>query len=271
MQNKPLLSIISSIYNGGNNLLRFLDSISNQTYDNIEVILVNDFSTDPLTLEIIQQLKNNELQFNKKLKLIENDENLGLLKSFQKGLDIANGEYFAFPESDDYLDYDFYEVLMKEAIKNKANVVKGLLLNVYDNRNNQDDTDENEQFTFFDNVALPIAVRNSNNQIVSYIMPDITYSWFYVFDKNILSDGYKYPIFENAILYGFSKAPFELKYKESIVSIDKASFYYYNAHDGLQNGGSITSIGKDATNKLYMEKKIVENLVKKYDEAINKC
>ena len=48
MQNKPLLSIVTSIYNGGEALKQFLQSVSNQTYDNIEVVLVEDCSTDRL-------------------------------------------------------------------------------------------------------------------------------------------------------------------------------------------------------------------------------
>ena len=43
---KPLLSIVSSIYNGGDNLKEFLRCISNQTYENIEVVLVDDCSND---------------------------------------------------------------------------------------------------------------------------------------------------------------------------------------------------------------------------------
>ena len=98
----PLLSICTSIYNSGNKLYRFLDSISNQTYPNIEVILVNDCSTDETTLQILDDLKSKKFVFNKPFKVIDNDINLGILPSFQKALDNATGDYFAFPESSSY-------------------------------------------------------------------------------------------------------------------------------------------------------------------------
>ena len=50
MSFKPLLSIITSIYNGGDDILRFLQAISNQTYENIELIILDDCSTDKRTL-----------------------------------------------------------------------------------------------------------------------------------------------------------------------------------------------------------------------------
>lgn len=284
MQNKPLLSIVTSIYNGGEALKQFLQSVSNQTYDNIEVVLVEDCSTDRLTQEIVTDLELGIIEFNKPFKLIRNDKNLGLFKSFQKGLDNASGKYFAFPESDDYLDDDFYEVAMNEIIQyKKIDVVKGLMINKYSDRDllysnemSEQDCKDLKTVQITNREALPIPIKSSNGQIISYVMPDITYSWFYVFSKELLSDRYNKPMFENAVLYGFSNSVFNTKYKEARVSLDKASFYYYNAHNTFEEGGCVVPIidntelnakNKQLT-KLTADKLLLEKILNRYNTTI---
>lgn len=279
MENKPLLSIVTSIYNGGKALEQFLYCISNQTYSNIEVILIDDCSTDEETLEILKRLENKELPFNKSFKLIRNEVNLGLMQSFQKGLDNATGEYFAFPESDDLLDLDFYENLMYEVIVKKADVVKGLLLYKYTVdqpfRDNPETNYENpEIIVLFDKEVLPIAIKNSNGRIMSYLMPDITYSWFYVFNRKILSDGHIKPMFQNAVQYGFSNASFNMNYKESKVPLYKSSFYYYNSRGSFKENGCLIHVDTDKQKndqivKLSSEKILLEQILKRYNIAID--
>lgn len=277
---KPLLSIVSSIYNGGDNLKEFLQCISNQTYENIEVVLVDDCSTDKKTKEIINDLETGRIEFKKPLKLIKNIKNLGLFKSFQKGLDNATGEYFAFPESDDFLDLDFYEIMMDEIIRyNGIDAVKGLMINNYsaedllygNDEYMKEHSNEQEIISVIEKVALPIPVKNSTGQIISYIMPDITYSWFYVFSKALLLEGSTKPIFKNAIQYGFSNSVFTSKYKEKQISLDKASFYYYNAHTIFEDGGCILT-KPSKKNKQVIKLKADANLLKdfliQYDKAI---
>ncbi|MBR2247616.1 MAG: glycosyltransferase [Bacilli bacterium] len=281
MQNKPLLSIVTSIYNGGANLKGFLECISNQTYENIEVIIIEDCSTDKETLQIVADLESGILPFNKPFKLIKNEKNLGLFESFQKGLDHATGNYIAFPESDDFLDLDFYETLMNEIIShNNIDVVQGLLLSqVSDTRTDKDlfynddaEEDDLKIVSVLDEMCLPIPMRNSTGQIISYLMPDITYSWFYVFSKNLLSDGYDKPMFKNAVFYGFSNTLFTLKYKEVKVPLDKASFYYYNTHDRFENGGILAPIIEDSKDKqhkkLITDKLFLENILNQYKNAL---
>lgn len=279
MQNKPLLSVVTSIYNGGKAVLGFLQCISNQTYDNIELIIIDDCSTDEETIKIVESLESKEFVLNKPYKLIRNDKNLGLMESFQKGLDNASGEYFAFPESDDLLDLDFYEVMMNEVINNNGiDAVKGLLLNIY-NENRPFSTDEDIIEGEYSRInwieeELPLAVRNSAGRIVSYIMPDVTYCWFYVFSKQLLKDGADKPLFKNAVLYGFNPSPFSIKYIESKISLDKASFYYYNSHPKVEEGGMGIDIDRDSdTNKqeiakLEYEKNLLQSIFKKYDNVI---
>ena len=99
------VSIIVASYNYGRYLKANLESLINQTYKNIEIIVVDDGSTDN-SLEIIKEYikKDSRVQ----LLTHKNNINRGLKISLQKALQIAKGEYVAFCESDDYWDIHHY-------------------------------------------------------------------------------------------------------------------------------------------------------------------
>ena len=92
---KPLISIIMSVYNSEIHLDRAIESILDQTYKNIEFIIVNDGSTDK-SLEII----NKYILKDSRIVLIDH-HNIGLTKSLNKAINLANGEYIARQDADD--------------------------------------------------------------------------------------------------------------------------------------------------------------------------
>jgi len=100
----PLVSIITPCYNGEEYVQRFLSSVLNQTYDNIEMIFINDGSTDN-TEKIVLEYKN---KFNDKgIELIYiYQKNKGQAAAINKGLKIFRGKYLTWPDSDDVLNYD---------------------------------------------------------------------------------------------------------------------------------------------------------------------
>ncbi|MBR3897728.1 MAG: glycosyltransferase [Bacilli bacterium] len=103
----PLISVIVPIYNSEKYLDKCLDSISNQSYKNLEIILINDGSTDS-SLDICKKWKKKD----KRIVLIDR-ENKGVSESRNEGLEIAKGDYISFVDSDDYLDKDCFKTLMK--------------------------------------------------------------------------------------------------------------------------------------------------------------
>lgn len=271
--NKPLLSIITSIYNGGEDLFKFFECISNQSYENLEIIIMEDCSTDPRTLEIVQDLKEGKITLNKPYKIIQNTKNLGTVYSFQEGLKYASGEYFTFPQTDDYIDSDFYEILMEKALKTNCDVVKGLLLCEYTKEEagkvKQKD-DIGEVVTLIDNTQLPIIIKNEEGQTISYLMPDITYCWFYLFNRRFLLDNSNTLNFLNAVKYGVSKATYVDKYKEEIIPSYTCSFYHHNSHKGFKSGGIYNRIHSDNVKSLCVEKQILSSLLDIYTEALEK-
>lgn len=113
---KPLISIIVPIFNTQVYLEQCFFSIANQTYENIEVLLINDGSTDE-SAKICQKY----CQKDKRFRLIEQD-NCGLGSAKNKGLDCAVGEYICFVDSDDYVDAQFVEILYENLNKNNADI-----------------------------------------------------------------------------------------------------------------------------------------------------
>ena len=111
------VSIIVPVYNTQAYLKECLDSLINQTLKEIEIIIINDGSTDN-SINIIKEYEEKD----NRIKLIDK-ENEGQSATRNKGLEQASGEYVAFVDSDDYIDLNMYENLYDSARKNKADLV----------------------------------------------------------------------------------------------------------------------------------------------------
>ncbi len=125
------VSVIIPVYNTEKFLRKCLDSVCNQTLQDIEIICINDCSTDGSS-EILREYAGKD----NRIKLIELFENGGAAKARNIGIDIAHGEYIGFVDSDDFVDLDFYEKLYKKAVETGADAVKGKLY-LYDINTNK--------------------------------------------------------------------------------------------------------------------------------------
>lgn len=108
VQFKPDVSVIIPVYNSGSYLKRCLESVIGQTHKNIEIICINDGSTDN-SLEILTAFK----QADDRIELI-NQKNHGLSYSRNVGLDAARGIFIYFLDADDYIDFDTLEGLLSK-------------------------------------------------------------------------------------------------------------------------------------------------------------
>lgn len=115
--NNPLLSIIIPIYNVENYLSRCLDSVINQTYRELEIICVDDGSTDKSGI-IADEFA---LQDNR-IKVIHK-KNEGLVSARKHGLKLARGVYSAYVDSDDWINPDMYMKLVSLALRYDADIV----------------------------------------------------------------------------------------------------------------------------------------------------
>ena len=113
-----LISVVVTCYNHENYIEQCLRSIFNQTYRNIELIVLDDGSTDNSS-EIIQEV----LQESPFVTTFESHENIGVVRTRNKGLNLLNGDYFLFVDSDDFLDETYVEELYECAINHQADIV----------------------------------------------------------------------------------------------------------------------------------------------------
>ena len=116
MKNK--ISVIVPVYNTEDYLERCIRSIIDQTYKNIEIIAVNDGSTDS-SLSILESLRKEDNRI-----IIINQENMGVSKARNKGLDYATGEFITFVDSDDFIEKDMYEVMINHLIEEDADLCR---------------------------------------------------------------------------------------------------------------------------------------------------
>ncbi|MFC4652111.1 glycosyltransferase family 2 protein [Lactococcus nasutitermitis] len=113
-----LISVIVPVYNVENYLIRCLESIVNQTYQNIEILCVNDASTDK-SLEILQTFAEQDDRF----KVIDNQENEGAPLARKRALALAQGEFVLHVDSDDWLEETMLEDMLLLAQAESADIV----------------------------------------------------------------------------------------------------------------------------------------------------
>lgn len=113
-----LISVVVTCYNHENYIEQCLRSIFKQTYRNIELIVLDDGSTDNSS-EIIQEV----LKESPFVTTFESHENIGVVRTRNKGLNLLNGDYFLFVDSDDFLDETYVEELYECAINRQADIV----------------------------------------------------------------------------------------------------------------------------------------------------
>lgn len=131
------ISIVVPIYNAEKYIKRCLDSIIAQTHTNIEIILINDGSTDN-TEKIIKKYKDKRIKYYK-------NSNKGIGKSRNFGIDISSGKYIMFIDSDDYICTNACEELFNEAEKSQADLVICDFYRVFDNKEIQEKIMDFEQ------------------------------------------------------------------------------------------------------------------------------
>ena len=121
------ISVIVPCYNVEKYVAKCIDSLLNQTYKNLEILLVEDCATDN-TLKVLKEY----VKKDSRIKLIKNKENGGLSFSRNEGIKHATGSYLSFIDSDDYVDNNFYEVLYKSIKDNKSEIAICDMKVVYD-------------------------------------------------------------------------------------------------------------------------------------------
>lgn len=154
------LSVIVPVYNTCKYLKKCLDSIINQTYKDIEIIIVNDGSKDN-SEDIIKEYLN---KYKDKIVYIKQKNN-GQGSARNNGLKHAKGEYIGFVDSDDFIEKDMYEKMIKIAEKNNSDIVICAINDYYEKNNLSCST----YLSLKQNVEVKEAIMNSIPSVVNKI------------------------------------------------------------------------------------------------------
>ena len=173
------ISIVIPIYNVEKYLPQCLDSVINQTHQNLEIILVNDGSTDSCG-EIGEEYAAKD----PRIKVIHK-ENGGLSDARNAGIKVATGEYIAFIDSDDFVAVDFCEKLLETLLENTADVAECDFLAFENDRDLEKfSTDTKEKIEVFETeAALELLMKEYFKQTV----------WNKLYRREVLGD-FEFPV-----------------------------------------------------------------------------
>jgi len=212
---KELISVIVPCYNVSKYVSKCLDSILNQTYKNLEIILVEDCSTDN-TLEILKEYEKKD----KRIKLIKNKKNGGLSHARNVGIKESTGKYIGFIDSDDYIDLDFYEKLYTSIKENRSEIAICDMKVVYEEKKVEQISKcyTGTKFNLLNIVNSGLAASACNK----------------LFKKDLIS---KYEFAEGKVNEDIAVVIPALVNAKLISYVDKVYYYYVQRGGSIQNSG----------------------------------
>lgn len=171
-----LISVIVPVYNCENDIYRCIKSILKQTYKNIEILIINDGSTDN-SEKIIKSIEDKRIIYITK-------KNTGVSDTRNLGINRANGKYILFVDADDYLFENMIEITYKEICENEVDVVRA---NYYIKKNNQ--LSKSNECDFSNRVL-------NKKEIKEKVIPEILehkirgYVWLLLIKKEKIKEGF---------------------------------------------------------------------------------
>lgn len=218
MFQKRRVSIIVPIYKVEKYIYRCVDSILQQTYSNLEIILVNDGSPDNCG-EIADDYRNKDTRVKVIHKL-----NGGLSDARNKGMELVTGEYVMFVDSDDWLDKNTVEIMVNNSLNFKADVVQTAFYYAYDDKLLVDNRyyKESDPSVLLDNKALMYELVK-NEKVKNF-------AWGKLYKTKLIKD---IP-FEIGVLFEDVFWAHQVMHQvNSYLILHEPLFYYYQRDDSI--------------------------------------
>jgi HAD superfamily hydrolase (TIGR01549 family) len=228
------ISVIIPAYNAETSITATIESLLKQTYKNLEIIIVNDGSTDG-TKEYGEKLEKSH----DNIRLLTLGKNSGLFKARLEGADIATGDYIAFLDADDYVSIDYYRNLLDVAEKTSSDMILSEV--VIDERN--------IDRLFINNIAndLPFSEINNPDGFHEYMdQRGHNFIWHGAWNKLIRKDLWDkarphYDLVKKHLIMTEDVAiSTPLWYFANKVSRSQTSYHFYVKDD---EGGASTALG----------------------------
>lgn len=211
---KSKVSIIVPIYNAEKKIEKSINSLINQSYKNIEIILIDDGSTDE-SLEICEKLKNKDDRIK-----VYSKKNGGVSSARNYGISKSNGKYICFVDSDDTVENDFCEILVKKIEKDNSDL-SCCYYNVINNDN-------------MDKITKNIYKNNSDNKYIMIFKNYKGFLWNKLYKKDIID---KYNLKLNEDISMCEDLLFNFQYLEKC---NKVSYCNESAYNYFTNDNSLS-------------------------------
>lgn len=231
---EELISIIIPVYKVEEYLNKCIDSVINQSYKNLEIILVDDGSPDNCP-----QICDEYSRKDNRIKVIHK-KNGGQSEARNCGLDIAKGKYIGFVDSDDYIKEDMFEILYKNMINYDADISLCNIIKIKKKSNeNVENYDEIEIYNSSDSIKQLL------KQHITNYLPNKLY-------KREIWEEIRLP--EGKILEDMDVMYRLIEKSNKIVATNKTEYYYFIRKDSSisQINTKVTKDLKDAVNKRYV-------------------
>lgn len=206
------LSVIVPIYNVEKYLKRCIDSIVNQTYKNLEIILVDDGSKDK-SGNICDEYSN----IDKRIKVVHL-ENGGVSRARNVGINLSTGEYLGFVDSDDYISSEMYENMIHILENHNLDIVS---CNAYMVKNNRviGEKGTSKLKIYGKNEILPLVLQDYNNTV-----------WDKVYKREVF-DGVKFP--EGRVFEDNGTAHLIFNNVKKVGILDEKYYYYFRTPNSI--------------------------------------
>lgn len=217
MENAVYFSIIVPVYNTEKYLSRCLDSIVYQSFDDMEIIIVDDCS-EGNCFEIVEEYQKNN-RINKNIKYIRNEENLGSAWSRLNGLSEATGKYIHFVDSDDWVEKECYQKIYK--------YLAGNFDALYFNGSYADD---NKTWEYDFHIAEDLKIYGKRAAFDKMFFNDAERRtlWGRVFKRSLLIKGSEYmPVEKISIADDWILNLFTLFFVKKYRTVSDIFYYYY--------------------------------------------
>ncbi|MEA5007115.1 glycosyltransferase [Clostridium tyrobutyricum] len=227
----PKISVIIPIFNVARYLCKCINSIINQTYSNLEIILVDDGSTDNCGFICDNySLKDNRIK-------VIHKENGGLSDARNTGLDKATGDYVSFIDSDDYINKEFYLTLVNMIIKYNADIAQCEFLKVYENYSNKYDLKSYND----DNITV-LSNKEALNNLFNENYVNTVVVWNKIYRRKLFKN-IRYP---KGKVHEDEYTTYKLLFNAGkIVSTSKKMYYYLQRSNSIMGKGfNIKSLDK---------------------------
>ena len=206
-----MISVIINVYNGEKFIKKCLDSVINQTYKDLEILIINDGSTDN-TLKICESYKD------KRIKIITT-ENLGLALSRNVGIDNAKGEYIYFIDADDYIELDALEYLYNLCKKHNIKIATCRSIDI------------NNYNTIVKNTSERVKIISNKEMLEKILLWDnrAEATWNKLIEKDLFNN----LRFENRIINDIAFTYKLILKVNNIVYSNQVKYYYFKHEESI--------------------------------------